>query len=100
MGTRVLLADTHTHPHHHHHHHLHHVLAELRGRPADQHQNDQERRDRWPRWKYLGPQCRVSGLCGGAEDFTDTVRQHRRAAMNGVTMGGTKYMFLSATDRV
>ena len=60
---QVVLAHTLTPHHHRHRHHRHHVLAELCGRPADQHQNDQERRDRWPRWKYLGPQCRVSGKC-------------------------------------
>merc|ERR1711944_240396 len=63
MGTQVLLAGPLTSLTSLHYKH---VLAELRRRPADQHQNDQECRDCWSRWKYLG----------------------------------SKYMFLSATDRV
>merc|ERR1711971_1014845 len=101
MGIQVVLADTLTpHHQHRHRHHPHHVLAELCGRPADQHQNDQERRDRWPRWKYLGPQCRVSGSAEELKTLLTRYANTDELAMNGVMIAGTKYMFLSATDRV
>merc|ERR1711913_18615 len=90
---------THSHPQHRHHH-PHHVLAELRGRPADQHQNDQERRDCWPRWNIW---AHSAGFPVSVEELKTLLTRYANTdelAMNGVTVGGTKYMFLSATDRV
>merc|ERR1712154_460490 len=68
-----------THSHHSSTPHREHVLAELRGRPADQHESDQERRHCWPRWKYLGSKRRLPGQRRGVEEFTGSLRQHRRA---------------------
>merc|ERR1711879_571053 len=78
----------------------HHELAELCRRPVDLDEHDQERGDRRARRQHLGVQRRLNVTAAELKVILDRYSSTDQLAMNGVTVGGTKYMFLSANDRV
>merc|ERR1739838_665715 len=78
----------------------HHELAELCRRSAHQHQSHQERSDRRPRRQHLGVVSRLPVTAVELKTLLGKYASTDELAMNGVTVGGVKYMFLSANDRV